>query len=465
MPTSIQLIHFSANAACRPLRDCLKRLGYSVSTLDARLGADAAPNPPWANAGAKVVFVPDSVGDSRPILHVLGTLRASRVLAVLERASDAWASSIPDQAYDFVSWPCDEHELSRRIGRISATVPPAALADEELIAEFAGSNLVGRCEVFLDVLRLIRRIADREVPVLIEGESGTGKELVARAFHYRGNRRDQPFIPLNCGGIPDSLFESELFGFERGTFTDAKASRAGLIEQAEGGTLFLDELEALSPRGQVSMLRFLQTHEFRALGSRDLRKADVRVIGATNSSLKELVARGVFREDLYYRLNVVTLTVPPLRVRATDIPILAEHFAQRFCSRYQLKARRLHASTLANMQEYGWPGNIRELENFVHRALLLSDGQVEIVADPAARVRPPRAHEGLPSFGSAKAEAIARFERSYLMVLLDETYGNVSAAAKRAGKERRALGRLIKKHGLCRESYERLGTSAFAKPS
>jgi DNA-binding NtrC family response regulator len=325
------------------------------------------------------------------------------------------------------------------------------LSDEELLAEFASSNLVGRCQTFLDVLRFILRIADHDVPVLIEGESGTGKELVARALHYRGKRRDQPFVPLNCGGVPDSLFESELFGFERGAFTDARTSRPGLVRQAEHGTLFLDELEALSPRGQVSLLRFLQTHEFRPLGSNHLTKADVRVVGATNASLMELVKDGAFREDLYYRLNVVVLTLPPLRSRPADIPLLAAHFARLFANRYQLKPRPLHASTLASMREHPWPGNVRELENFVHRALLLSEGELEVVADPAAhRSSSVRAVETLRMFREAKATAIAEFERSYLTTLLHETRGNVSAAAKRSGKERRALGRLIKKYGLSR---------------
>jgi DNA-binding NtrC family response regulator len=290
-----------------------------------------------------------------------------------------------------------------------------------------------------------------DAPVLIEGETGTGKELAARAIHYQSARKDRPFIPVNCGAIQDSLFESELFGHRKGAFTDAKDNQPGLVDLAEGGSLFLDEVEALSTKGQVTLLRFLQDQEFRPLGSRNLLRGNVRVLAATNASLGSLAEQGLFRSDLLYRLRILCLELAPLRDRHGDVPLIASGFLEACDRRYNLGPKRLDQDSLAWMEAYLWPGNIRELENLVYREYLLSDGPV-IKVDPPKGVAPidPRSTPGAAglTFHQAKARAVETFEKTYLSSLLSQAGGNVSLAAKLAGKERRSLGKLLKKYGL-----------------
>ena len=318
------------------------------------------------------------------------------------------------------------------------------------------ANLIGRSAAFQDAVRLIQRIALTDAPVLIEGETGTGKEVAARAIHYSGSRRDRPFVPVNCGAIPENLIENELFGHVRGAYTDAREPQPGLIALANGGTLFLDEVETLCPKGQVALLRFLQDLNYRPLGSRREESADVRVIAATNIDLAELVHAKQFRVDLYYRLQILFLRLPPLRERAGDAGLLAEHFARAFGVRYGGPAARFSPDSLSLLDGYAWPGNVRELENLVHRAFLLTGG--DIIAIPGEwlagerRVASPGTHyESFPldlAFSEAKARLIDQFERVYISHVLSQTNGNVSQAARRCGKERRAFGKLLKKHGI-----------------
>jgi len=322
-------------------------------------------------------------------------------------------------------------------------------------AEFVRLNLVGESPAFLRSLEMIRRLASCDAAVLIAGETGTGKELAARAIHYLGARRKQPFIPVNCGAIPDSLVESEFFGHARGAFTDAKEPRAGVIEQAEGGTLFLDELETLSFRAQVALLRFLQDHTYRLVGGSQGRSADVRVIASTNADLDAMVKRGEFRADLLFRLSVLTLPLPPLRSRAGDSRLLAQCFVRRFSTQYQRPPRPLDRAALAYLERHDWPGNVRELENLVHRSLLMSDGAeiafvtagLDLSAQDAPSLDQP--------FQEAKAAAIARFERDYVTELLRRTGGNISLASRLCGKERSRLTKLVKKYGLERLTFTR----------
>lgn len=330
-------------------------------------------------------------------------------------------------------------------------------------------NLLGESPAFRRLLEQMERFARCNATVLIEGETGTGKELTARAIHYCSARSDGPFIPINCGSLPDSLVGSELFGHTRGAFTDAHETRQGLIAQAEGGTLFLDELEALSLRAQVALLRFLQDHEYRPLGAARARTADVRVIGATNADLGQLARQGNFRDDLLYRLNVLTLAVPPLRERGDDAVVLAQAFLRQLATRYARPGCTLHPEALGALRDYDWPGNIRQLENLMHREFLLTDGteltlpdlprdcregnlerrvssrrRVDEVAIEARRESP----DSCLAFREAKARVIAEFEREYLRDLLRRSRGNVSLAARLAGKERSRLNRLIRKHQL-----------------
>ena len=337
--------------------------------------------------------------------------------------------------------------------RSHRTASPAGRG-EAAAPDFARLNLVGESPAFLDTLRLIRKLSTADAAVLIQGETGTGKELAARAIHYLGSRNTAPFIPVNCGALPDSLVESEFFGHARGAFTDAKESRAGLIEQAEGGTLFLDELEALSPRGQVALLRFLQDHTYRPVGGAHGRTANVRVIGSTNADLAAMVKRGDYRADLVFRLSVLTVDLPPLRARPGDAILLAERFLRLFSAQYQLPLKPLDAAARRYLECHDWPGNVRELENLVHRSLLLSDGasvSFPNVAEAAAAA--PADASSVPSFNEAKARAIAHFERTYVIELMRRTKGNISMAARLCGKERSRLGKLMKKYGLERVAF------------
>jgi len=316
-------------------------------------------------------------------------------------------------------------------------------------------GMIGNSVAFMTLLRQIAKIARTDACVLIEGETGVGKELTARAIHYLSARRSKPFISLNCGAIPESLIESELFGHARGAFTDAKTNRCGVISQADGGTLFLDEIDSLPSKGQVALLRFLQDRRYRPVGQSVEQVSNSRVIAATNQPLQDLVERRAFRSDLMYRLNIIRLQVPPLRERKTDIVLLARHFLKAYCERYGLPAKSLHSSSWVWMMRYDWPGNVRELESVIHRNVLLSEDR-EIIIDecvPQLQSQPaPSSTHEFPNFQDAKAHAIAEFERDYLCKLVKETHGNVSAAARLACKERRSLGKLLKKYGIDKEA-------------
>lgn len=335
---------------------------------------------------------------------------------------------------------------------------PAQAPDAE--PDFAQLNLVGRSPRFLKALALIRKIAACDATVLIEGETGTGKELAARAIHYLGKRRNAPFIAVNCGAIPDTLIESELFGHVRGAFTDAHESRAGVVAQARAGTLFLDEIETLSPRGQVVLLRFLQDQEYRPLGGPLVRGANVRIVGASNANLREMAARERFRADLLFRLSVLVLGLPALRERPGDAVLLAERFIRAFSAQYGLPPKALDAHAREYLERYDWPGNVRELENLIHREIVLSDGPhislhsalvaSDHVTDPPCPSAGAMTDEG---FRKAKARVIADFERAYVAELLRRTHGNVSLAARLSGKERSRFGKLLKKYGLDRGTF------------
>ena len=315
-------------------------------------------------------------------------------------------------------------------------------------------GLIGNSPVFREMLVILHKIAVYDASVLITGETGSGKELAARAIHYLSVRRDKPFIPVNCGALPDHLIENELFGHSRGAYTDARDSQTGLIAQAEGGTLFLDEVDALSPKAQVSLLRFLQDGQYRPLGSSRTESAQVRILAASNVDLAQLVEDGRFRADLHFRLNVMELPVPPLRARGGDAELLARHFMVEAACRYKVPAKELHPDTLQWLANQPWPGNIRELQNRIQREFLLADGpvlRIRSFAPPNERRRQPDRRHGFTdtlNFNAAKQNMLQAFERSHLMRLMQESAGNISRAARLAGKERRALGKLLKKYQI-----------------
>jgi transcriptional regulator with PAS, ATPase and Fis domain len=306
-------------------------------------------------------------------------------------------------------------------------------------------DLIGRSPLFLAATRSLARIARFDVPVLIQGETGTGKELAARVVHYQSARGHRPFIPVNCGALPETLVENELFGHERGAYTDARHSTPGVVALADCGTLFLDEIDALSAKAQVTLLRFLQDQRYRPLGAPTDRVANVRIIAATNRNLEQLVERGEFRSDLLFRIKVLFVDLPPLRDRAGDATLLAEHFLVKCAERFQQPRKCLGSATEQWLEQYQWPGNVRELENLILRTTLMTEGHELVVAgaEPAVTARSAAA-----SYAAAKAAALAEFDLRFLRELLTRASGNVTRAAAAAGKDRRAFGRLIKKYGL-----------------
>jgi len=323
---------------------------------------------------------------------------------------------------------------------------------------FVRLDLIGESAIFREALRMIERVAAVDATALLQGETGTGKELAARALHYLSHRRDFPFIPINCGALPDTLLESELFGHERGAFTDAKQEHRGLVAQAEGGTLFLDEVEAMTPRAQVVLLRFLQDRKYRRVGGNHVSDGNVRIIASSNVDLGELVRRNIFRSDLLFRFSVLCVTMPPLRLRGNDAVLLADYFLRRFALQYGHSHKHLHPDTTAWLPQYEWPGNIRELENLMLREFLFADGDEIRIAPPSQALPEIGEAPGDPgyAFKSAKARAVAAFERSYLSDLLRRTCGNVSLAARISQKDRSALNKLVKKHGIDSESFRSL---------
>jgi len=316
-------------------------------------------------------------------------------------------------------------------------------------------EIVGASAAHQRMVTQLERIAATEAPALIEGETGSGKELAARVIHYGGLRSARPFVPVNCGALPETLIESELFGHERGAFTDARHARTGLVAEANGGTLFLDEVDALSSKAQVTLLRFLQDQRYRPLGTAREMSTDVRVVAASNRPLAALVAQGTFRADLMYRLKILHLVLPPLRERAGDIDLLASHFIRRFSAKYGLPARTLSAHELQWLRNQPWPGNVRELENWVHRDFLMGGG-IPVCQETTPAVEPASADDwddsGFMRFQVAKAEAVRVFEQDYLQRALRQAEGNVTRAAQMVGKERRAFGKLLKKHGIERDA-------------
>jgi DNA-binding NtrC family response regulator len=291
------------------------------------------------------------------------------------------------------------------------------------------------------------RIAQAEGNVLLTGETGTGKELCARAIHHLSARRPAPFIAVDSGALPEGLLESELFGHTAGAFTDARAEHRGLAALAEGGVLFLDEVDALSPRLQSKLLRFLEERTYKPLGSERFRRADVRMIAATNRNLEALVRTGAFRSDLYFRMNVLHLRLPPLRERPADIPVLAEHFLQ-IQPPGRGQPRSLAPSALRKLTLHHWPGNVRELLNVVQRAVVFADGPVIRAQDIDLTLPVDVGEAPGAGFRQARADALARFERAFVENLLRKHNGNITRAAREARKDRRAFGRLVKRLGV-----------------
>jgi DNA-binding NtrC family response regulator len=356
---------------------------------------------------------------------------------------------------DFLAAPLRPAEGRGRIWRILAQQETRHVAEAcTLVTERIGLDLiVGEDPAFAAIKAKLPAVARAEATVLISGETGTGKEVVARGIHYLSRRARGPFLPVDCGAIPVELFENELFGHRRGAFTDARETAAGLIAAADGGTIFLDEVHAIPVPAQTKLLRFLQTQHYRPLGSGEFVRADVRIIAATNADLEAGIKTGAFRQDLYYRLNIISLALPPLRERRGDIPLLARHFLARHAGPEGRERWQVEPDVLECLERYAWPGNVRELENVIQQVVALAPaGPLGLEALPLRFHR--REDVRLPrSFREAKAQAVATFERDYIERLLSAHRGNITQAARAARKDRRAFGRLVQKYTVeCPES-------------
>jgi DNA-binding NtrC family response regulator len=349
---------------------------------------------------------------------------------------------------DFVSCPFKPSELTVRVNRLLKSKPSSHTVPE--VSQRAPSYpIMGESRSFTQLIEKIPLLAYCDKPVLISGETGTGKEMIARAIHYTGKRQDKPFIPVNCGALPDHLFENEVFGHAKGAFTDASSAEEGLIAAANGGTLLLDEIDALSLAGQVKLLRFLQSGEYRPVGSSRSIIADVRIIAATNANLTERVNARLFREDLFYRMNCLPVFVPPLRERKEDIGPLARHFVNQYAREHGTSNFEISPPAMHKLLQHSWPGNVRELESVITRALILTCSQILQATD----IELPEFHydEKLGqnhSLKEAKKSTIRAFEMGYLTNLLAQCHGNITQAANVAGKDRRTLQRLLAKYRL-----------------
>jgi DNA-binding NtrC family response regulator len=346
-------------------------------------------------------------------------------------------------AFDYVSKPMNLDEIKSTVRR--------ALAERQIVdTSFdAGapitdtSVVVGRSPAMVEVYRTVARVAASRSTVLIEGESGTGKELIAAALHRHSDRAGGRLVAVDCGSLTDSLLESELFGYVRGAFTGAVGEKKGLFEEANGGTIFLDEIGDIGASMQAKLLRVLQEYEIKRVGGQEWIRVDVRVVAATNRNLQQLVERGTFREDLFYRLKVVTITLPPLRDRREDIPLLAEYFVRRYAARSGKAIAHLTPEAMALLTEHPWPGNIRELEHCIERAVALASGQVLTPEDLA-----PELKASVDATLFRGAPTLEEVKRRYLAHVLQETGGNISRAAGILGVERRSLQRMLRRYGL-----------------
>jgi DNA-binding NtrC family response regulator len=359
-------------------------------------------------------------------------------------------------AYDYLTKPVNPTELLLVVER---ALDHRRLKWEnlrlkkQLQRRYGFANILGKSEAILQIFEIIEKVADTDSTVLIQGESGTGKELIARAIHYNSSRQEGPLIPVNCGAIPGELLESELFGHERGAFTQAVRTRLGRFELANGGTIFLDEIAEMRPDLQVKILRVLQERSFERIGGVKTIRVDIRVIAATNKDLENLVRQGRFREDLYYRLNVIPIKVPPLREREDDIPLLARHFLKDFCARKKTPPKHLTAVALSCLSQYSWPGNVRELENLMERLAILAEGEVVDVADLPPKFH-PRPLERLPKtldFPPQGIDLIALvrdFEKNLILQALDRSQGVKSRAAQLLHLNRTTLVEKMKKQQI-----------------
>jgi len=394
------------------------------------------------------VAVPETAEAIR-FLHLLAAERRRiPTLAVVPNEPSAELLRMAAEAADdFMFWPVRRHELEQRVNRLlGATRPDLQAAQRTLTSELGMAQVVGAAPQFLEVINRIVRMGPSNASVLLSGETGTGKEVCARSIHLLSRRSQGPFIPVECSAIPEHLAESELFGHVRGAFTDAHRDHKGLVSLAEDGTLFLDEIDTLSLPTQAKLLRFIQEGTYRPIGGEHFCRANVRVIAASNCSLEQCVSEKRFRGDLFFRLNVLRIELPPLRERPGDVRLLAQYFLLRLAEEDGTSPKQLSPAALCRLENYSWPGNIRELYNLIQRAVVLAPGIQILPGHVGFSTESSGAIHTAANFRNARSMAIATFERQYVHELLQRHDGNITRAARDAGQDRRAFGRLAKKY-------------------
>lgn len=394
-------------------------------------------------AESKVAAERLRTGSRTPILQLVSEDTARRGREVLADGGD-----------DFVLWPCSAPELEFRIHRLMGRLGPSSHALRRILdEEIPSANLIGTDPIFLNAIAQLPRFARCEAPICVTGETGTGKELCARAIHHLSRRKVRPFVAVDCGALPDQLFENEMFGHTRGAYTDAHRDSSGLVAMAEGGTLFLDEIDSLSLPAQAKLLRLLQEQSYRPLGSGNTISCDVRIVAATNCDLDAARKAQAFRSDLYFRLNVLRLRLPALRDRPGDIEQLAYAGVRTYDKSNGSSRLRISPPAMQLLKNHSWPGNVRELFNVIQRAVVVCDGawivpdDLELAVNATPR-RMPQSEQG-----NGRRSAIACFERTYLEGLLRKHKGNVTKAAAEAEEGRRSFTRLMRKHNFERRSF------------
>ena len=428
------------------LGELVAEVGWSVRDAAAdRLRAALAAGQPY-----DVVVLEAEAGLTAAVVRELTAASGNARVILLAASPDGAALAQRVGAADVVLRPLHAAELAFRIGRAPVGEPRG---DKRRPRK--SDVIIGTGAWIKELYDRIAMVAATDVTVAIFGESGTGKELVARTIHNSSPRHDAPFVVVNCAAIPEALLEDELFGHVRGAFTDATRDREGLLAAAHTGTLFLDEIGELPLQGKL--LRVLQSQEFRRIGDDQDRRVDVRIVTATNRDLDQLVARGSFRQDLYYRINVFPMHMPPLRERPEDIALLVHHFISKYRGRLGKSIDGISPGALRRFARYDFPGNVRELENKVHQAMVVAEGPLIGEADVALpETRTSTTHPDLTRpFRALKQEAIDNFERAYLTDLLRAHHGNLAQAARTAGMDRKNLWSLVVRHGLDREQFKK----------
>ncbi len=408
---------------------------------------------------ALFLILPENVGEvERALIRTFSREPAATpIIAVMEHGkTNEMIELFKLGVSDFITPPLSVCDVMPRLWRLTEHVRKKNSLIERLKETIGLRQIIGESPAFTAELQKIPFVSGCDSSVLIAGETGTGKEMFARAIHYLGPRANKPFTPVNCGAIPTDLIENELFGHTKGAFTSAMTSVSGLIYETDGGTLFLDEIDSLPLAAQVKLLRFLQEKEYRQLGSAKTRRADIRIIAATNTELEQAVQEGTFRQDLYYRLNIVRLALPPLRERTEDIPLLARHFLSNAADELGRQMMDFAPEAMWKLTGHEWPGNVRELENIIKRAVIFSKGntirQEEIDLPIAQSPSQPK------SFQAEKARVVAEFESRYMREILEAHRGNITMAAKAARKNRRAFWELLRKYNIDAQKFRPLSS-------